>query len=87
MSGGAPGCAQAPGRIAARMDATHVCADTGPAFFVSATNLQTGKIRVLSGAEVPAGTILGPACLPTPFRAAESDDKATGRREACRNGG
>ena len=74
-------------RIAARFDYTHVCAETGPAFFVSATNVRTGKIRVFSGAEISTEALLASACLPTLFRAVEIDDPATGRREAYWDGG
>ncbi|RCW88711.1 patatin-like phospholipase family protein [Paracoccus lutimaris] len=59
----------------------------GPAFFVSATNVRTGLIRVFGGAEVTVDTILASACLPELFRAVEIDDPKTGRREAYWDGG
>jgi NTE family protein len=74
-------------RIVARFEYEHVCAEAGPAFFVSATNVRTGKIRVFSGAEVSADAILASACLPNLFRAIEIDDPTTGRREAFWDGG
>ena len=61
--------------------------DTGPAFFVSATNVRTGLIRVFGGAEVTVDSILASACLPELFRAVEIDDPKTGRREAYWDGG
>ena len=74
-------------RIAERFDYSHVCAEAGPAFFVSATNVRTGKIRVFSGAEISTEAILASACLPTLFQAVEIDDPATGVREAYWDGG
>jgi NTE family protein len=50
-----------------------VCAGAGPAFFVSATNVRTGKIRVFSGEEIDTNVILASACLPTIFQAVEID--------------
>ncbi|WP_374635571.1 patatin-like phospholipase family protein [Paracoccus sp. (in: a-proteobacteria)] len=61
--------------------------DAGPAFFVSATNVRTGLIRVFGGAEVTADAIMASACLPELFRAVEIDDPRTGRREAYWDGG
>lgn len=61
--------------------------DRGPRFFVTATNVRTGRIRIFGGAEVTVETILASACLPTLFRAVEIDDPATGRREAYWDGG
>lgn len=53
-----------------------VCATSGPAFFVCATNVRTGKIRVFSGAEIGTDTILASTCLPTIFQAVEIDGDA-----------
>jgi NTE family protein len=64
-----------------------VCADEPPAFFVSATNVRTGRIRVFQGAEISAETILASACLPTLFQAVEVHDPATGAVEAFWDGG
>ena len=50
--------------------------ERGPKFFVTATNVRTGRIRVFSGVEVTVDTILASACLPTLFRAVEIDDPA-----------
>jgi NTE family protein len=53
-----------------------VCADNGPAFFVCATNVRTGKVRVFSGHEITTDAILASACLPTLFQAVEIDGEA-----------
>ena len=53
-----------------------VCADDGPAFFVCATNVRTGKVRVFSGHEITTDAILASACLPTLFQAVEIDGEA-----------
>ncbi|MEJ6004956.1 patatin-like phospholipase family protein [Paucibacter sp. AS339] len=39
--------------------------------FLSATNVETGKIRVFSGADVSVDAVLASACLPTLFQAVE----------------
>jgi NTE family protein len=65
----------------------HVCAATGPALFIAATNVRTGRVRVFSGDEVTTDAILASACLPTLFQAVEMDDPLTGRREAYWDGG
>lgn len=65
----------------------HICVPEGPALFVSATNVRTGKIRVFSGAGISVDALMASACLPTVFRAVEIDDPATGRREAYWDGG
>jgi NTE family protein len=74
-------------RIAERFHYNHVCAGTGPALFVSATNVRSGKIRVFSGGEISTDVILASACLPTLFQAIEIADPATGRKEAYWDGG
>ncbi|MCV2446948.1 patatin-like phospholipase family protein [Paracoccus sp. DMF] len=61
--------------------------EEGPAFFVTATNVRTGLVRVFGGAEVTVDTVLASACLPEIFRAVEIDDPLTGRREAYWDGG
>lgn len=59
----------------------------GPALFVTATNVRTGRVRVFSGDEVTPEAVMASACLPTLFRAVEIDDPKTGRREAYWDGG
>jgi NTE family protein len=73
--------------IAERFHYRRVCAGEGPAFFVAATNVRTGKIRVFQGDEISADVLLASACLPTVFRAVELRDPMTGRREAFWDGG
>ena len=46
-----------------------VCAAADPKFFVSATAVRTGKIRVFSGDEINSDVLLASACLPTIFQA------------------
>ncbi len=64
------------GPIADTFHYASVCADLDPAFFVSATNVSTGKIRVFSGAEINTDVILASACLPTIFQAVEIEGEA-----------
>jgi NTE family protein len=74
-------------RIVERFDFANVCAETGPAFFVSATNVRTGKIRVFARDEITTDVILASACLPTIFQAVEFTDPRTGQLEAFWDGG
>ncbi|MFT3689218.1 patatin-like phospholipase family protein [Paenirhodobacter sp.] len=74
-------------RIVKRFEFEHVCKATGPDFFVAATNVRTGKIRVFSGREITAEAILASACLPNVFRAVEMVDPQTGKAEAFWDGG
>ncbi len=60
-------------RIADEFHYDDVCAEEGPAFFVSATNVRTGKIRVFSRDEINTDAILASACLPTVFQAVQID--------------
>jgi NTE family protein len=63
-------------RIARRFRYDEVCCDAGPSFFVCATNVRTGRIRVFEQAEVTTEVILASACLPTIFQAVEIDGEA-----------
>lgn len=74
-------------RIAEKFRYDEVCAESGPAFHICATNVRSGKIRVFQGDEIGPEAILASACLPTLFRAVEIDDPVTGRREAYWDGG
>lgn len=74
-------------RVVEHFDYDAVCNDTGPAFFVCATNVRTGKIRVFTGPEIGAGPILASACLPTLFQAVEVKDPKTGEVDAFWDGG
>ncbi len=64
-----------------------VCRATGPALFICATNVRSGKIRIFSGAEIAPAAIMASACLPTLFRAVEIEDPETGATEAYWDGG
>ncbi len=64
-----------------------VCANDGPALFIGATNVRTGKPRVFTGTDITTDALLASACLPTLFQAVEIDDPATGGREAYWDGG
>lgn len=68
-----------------RFDA--VCDRGGPQFFICATNVRTGKIRVFEGEEIGTLPILASACLPTLFPAVEIYDPATRETEAYWDGG
>ncbi len=63
-------------RVVRRFSYDAVCAKDGPAFFVSATNVRTGKIKVFAGQEISTASILASACLPTIFRAVEIGGEA-----------
>jgi NTE family protein len=73
--------------IAERFRYERVCAGEGPALYIAATNVRTGKIRVFKGDEITADVILASACLPTLFRAIDIPDPATGRSETYWDGG
>jgi NTE family protein len=68
-------------------DFEQVCANAGPALYVAATNVRTGKVRVFEGDDITVDAILASACLPEVFRAVEIDDPKTGQREAYWDGG
>ncbi len=74
-------------RIVERFAYDRVCAETGPALFISATNVRSGKIRVFEGAEISTETILASGCLPTIFQAVEVFDEKSGQVEAFWDGG
>jgi len=74
-------------RIADQFHYDAVCADAGPAFYVCATNVRSGKIRVFSGAEIRTDVILASTCLPTLFKAVEFHDPKTNQTEAFWDGG
>ncbi|MDU8912080.1 patatin-like phospholipase family protein [Aestuariicoccus sp. MJ-SS9] len=74
-------------RIVARFDFTRVCAAEGPAFFVGATNVRDGKVRIFQGDRITPEAIMASACLPTLFQAVELEDPETGVTEAFWDGG
>ncbi len=58
-------------RIVDKFHYSSVCAGSDPQFFVSATAVRTGKIRVFSSGEINSDVLLASACLPTVFQAVE----------------
>jgi len=48
-------------------------ANTDLQLFISATNVQTGRVRVFSREKITADAVMASACLPTVFRAVEID--------------
>ncbi|MGB5863081.1 MAG: patatin-like phospholipase family protein [Sulfitobacter sp.] len=64
-----------------------VCDDHAPLFFVGATRVRNGKIRVFQGAEIGPDALMASACLPTMFQAVEMYDSTTDRTEAFWDGG
>lgn len=61
--------------------------DRGPALYVAATNVRTGRIKVFTGAQATPDAVMASACLPTLFRAVEIYDPDTGQIEAFWDGG
>lgn len=55
------------------VDFERLRAGTSPAFFVCATNVLNGRLRVFSRAEMSAGAVMASACLPMLFQAEEVD--------------
>ena len=70
-----------------RFDFDEICADEGPALFVCATCVRSGKIRVFTGDEISTDAILASACLPNLFQAVEIYDPKSDRTEAYWDGG
>jgi NTE family protein len=58
-----------------------------PMFFVGATRVRNGKIRIFEGDEIGPDALMASACLPTIFQAVEIFDKTTDRVEAFWDGG
>ncbi|MEQ6247987.1 patatin-like phospholipase family protein [Sulfitobacter sp. HNIBRBA3233] len=73
--------------IVAKLNYDKVCALEPPLFFVGATRVRNGKIRIFEGAEIGPKALMASACLPTVFRAIEMYDETTGRNEAFWDGG
>ncbi|WGW02845.1 patatin-like phospholipase family protein [Tropicibacter oceani] len=74
-------------RIVDQFDFASVCAHDGPALYVCATQVRSGKIRLFSGHQITTQAILASACLPTMFQAVECPDPETGQPEAFWDGG
>ena len=73
--------------IVSRFDFDKVCANAGPALYIGATCVRTGKIRVFEGSDISTDAILASACLPTMFRAVEIENPETGEMDAYWDGG
>lgn len=74
-------------KIAESLHFEHICSPKGPALFVSATNVRTGKIRVFSASAITIDALMASACLPNVFRTIEIMDPATGKLEGYWDGG
>jgi NTE family protein len=74
-------------QIVEKFDYNKVCSETGPEFFVCATRVRNGKIRIFEGEEIGPDALMASACLPSLFQAVEMFDKSTGRTEAFWDGG
>ena len=59
--------------IVRRLDFTKVCDTTGPHLIVSATNVETGRIRLFKGDEIGPEALMASACLPSVFQTVEID--------------
>ena len=57
--------------VAEAFEYDKICSEAGPALFVGATNVKTGKIRVFKDNEISTDVLLASACLPTMFQAVE----------------
>ncbi len=57
--------------VQAQVDFEALRRDSALKLFLSATNVETGKIRVFSGPEIGVDAVLASACLPTLFQAVE----------------
>ncbi|WP_431299664.1 patatin-like phospholipase family protein [Tabrizicola sp. BL-A-41-H6] len=64
------------GPMVETFDFSRVCASEGPALFVSATNVRTGKIKVFTGQEITPAVLMASACIPTVFQAVEIGGEA-----------
>ncbi|MFW2544421.1 patatin-like phospholipase family protein [Primorskyibacter sp. 2E107] len=73
--------------IVAQFDFSKVCNEHGPALFVCATQVRSGKIRIFTEANLSGEAIMASACLPTLFQAVELPDPESGEIEAFWDGG
>ncbi|WP_318248207.1 patatin-like phospholipase family protein [Xinfangfangia pollutisoli] len=62
--------------IVAELDFSQVCAEEGPALFIGATNVRTGKVHVFAGQKITPQALLASACIPTVFQAVEIDGES-----------
>ncbi|MCX7565403.1 patatin-like phospholipase family protein [Sulfitobacter sp. F26169L] len=73
--------------IVERFDYDRVCNAHAPLFYVGATRVRNGKIRIFEGDEIGPDALMASACLPTVFQAVQIFDKTTDRVEAFWDGG
>ncbi len=73
--------------IVNKLHCPELCGSAGPRFFICATNVRSGKIRIFTGNDVSPDAIMASACLPTMFQAVEIPDAITGQPEAYWDGG
>lgn len=59
--------------VRAEIDFELVRRCTGPKLFISATNVETGQLRVFETGEITLDTVMASACLPQIFQAVEID--------------
>lgn len=62
--------------VVRQFDFSEICADCGPAFFVGATNVRSGRARIFRGQEITPEALMASACLPSVFQAVEIDGEA-----------
>ncbi len=62
--------------VVQELDFSRVCASEGPALFIGATNVRSGKIHLFKGQAITPEAILASACLPSVFQAVEIDGQA-----------
>lgn len=73
--------------IVEKFNYERVCDHHAPLFYVGATRVRNGKIRIFEGDEIGPDALMASACLPSVFQAIEMFDKTTGRVEAFWDGG
>ena len=73
--------------IVEKFNYDRVCDSHAPLFYVGATRVRNGKIRIFEGDEIGPDALMASACLPTVFKAIEMYDKTTDRVEAFWDGG
>ena len=73
--------------IVEKFNYDRVCDAHAPLFYVGATRVRNGKIRIFEGDEIGPDALMASACLPSVFQAIEMFDKTTGRDEAFWDGG
>ena len=74
-------------KIIEHLDFDSICCPEGPEFFVCATAVRDGKVRIFEGDRLSPGAIMASACLPTLFQAVEIEDPETGQIGAFWDGG